>query len=246
MLEFLPEHIFVVTGASSGIGEAVTLELNKLGASVVMIARDLQKMEKVKASALHPGRIFVQERDLAYDIGGIPAYVKSLCDIYGKFQGMVCCAGITELRPLRSLDYEDMQKLFAINYFSPILMAKGFADKRVNNGRGSCFIAIASIGYAFPAKATITYSGSKAALVTSIKSIAKEFASTGVRYNTVSPSDIETPMTAQISDIMDKVRGNYPLGFGTPQDVAHVVSFLLSSEARWITGQNYIIDCCSR
>lgn len=147
---------------------------------------------------------------------------------------------------MRALDVDAMKQLFEINYFAPIMMAKGFADKRVNVGAGSSFVSIASIAYDRPAKAIISYSGSKAALVASMVAIAKEFAPKGIRFNTVSPSDIDTPMTQQISEIMDKVRQFYPMGFGEPQDVANVVVFLLSDKAKWITGQNYVVDCASR
>ena len=159
---------------------------------------------------------------------------------------MVCCAGITELSPLRTLDLAKMRQLFDINYYVPLFMAKGFADRRVNIGAGASFVAIGSIAANSPAKGVITYSGSKAALVTSIRAIAKEFASAGIRFNTVSPSDIETPMTDNIKEIMDQVRHFYPMGFGKPEDVAAVVSFLSSDEAHWITGQNYAVDCGSR
>ena len=246
MYKFNSNQIYVVTGASSGIGEVVSLYLNAQGASVIAIARNKDRLASLKLKAENPEYMFIEQKDLVDDIESLPVYLKTLKDTYGKFQGIACCAGVTELLPLRALDLAQMQSVFAINYFVPIFMAKGFAEKRVNTGRGASFVAISSIAFAFPAKATITYSGSKSALVTSVKAIAKEFASTGVRYNTVSPSDIDTPMTQQISEIMDQVRGDYPLGFGLPQDVANVVCFLLSPEAAWITGQNYIVDCASR
>lgn len=246
MYKFNSNQIYVVTGASSGIGEAVSLYLNKQGASVIGIARNEERLTDLKSKAKYPEYMFIEQKDLTEDIESLPAYIKTLKDSYGKLQGIACCAGVTELCPLRALDLAQMQNVFAINYFVPMFMAKGFADKRVNTGKGASFVAVSSIAFAFPAKATITYSGSKSALVTSVKAIAKEFASSGVRYNTVSPSDIETPMTQQIPEIMDQVRNDYPLGFGSPQDVANVVSFLLSPEAAWITGQNYIVDCLSR
>lgn len=246
MYQFDSSQIFMVTGASSGIGEAIALSLNDQGASIIAIGRNAERLYALKSKAAHQENIFIENKDLAIDIQGIPSYIKLLKDKYGKLQGCVCCAGITEVLPLRALDLEQMHQVFSINYFVPIFMAKGFANRQVNTGKGASFVAIASIAAVSPSKATITYSGSKAALVTSMKAIAKEFASTGVRYNTVSPSDIDTPMMQNLPEIMEKVRGYYPLGFGKPQDVAHMVTFLLSSESEWITGQNYIVDCCSR
>lgn len=245
-MRFRQEEVFVVTGASSGIGAGVAQRLNMDGASVVAIGRSLERLEKVKSAAGAPSRFFVEQKELAEDIESLPQYVKSLVAKYGRLRGMVCCAGITELSPVRTLDLTKMRQLFDINYYVPLFMAKGFADRRVNAGEGASFVAIGSIAANSPAKGVITYSGSKAALVTSIRAIAKEFASAGIRFNTVSPSDIETPMTENIKDIMDQVRHFYPMGFGKPEDVAAVVSFLMSADAHWITGQNYIVDCGSR
>lgn len=246
MTRFRREDVFVVTGASSGIGAGVSRRMNEDGASVVAIGRNLERLQNVRSAAADSSCFFIEEKDLAEDIDGLSDYVRSLVKRYGRLRGLVCCAGITELSPLRTLDLEKMRRLFDINYYVPLFMAKGFADRRVNIGAGASFVAIGSIAANSPAKGVITYSGAKAALVTSIRAIAKEFASSGVRFNTVSPSDIETPMTENIKEIMDQVRHFYPMGFGKPEDVAAVVSFLSSDEARWITGQNYIVDCASR
>lgn len=243
---FAKEQIFVVTGATSGIGEAVALTLNKEGASVVAIGRRENAFEQIKQKAAFPENIFFEKKDLTEDLETLPDFVRSLKDKYGKLQGITCCAGMTEVRPLRALDVHSMKALFDINYYAPIMMAQGFADRRVNVGKGASFVVVSSIAYNRPAKAIITYSGTKAALVASMVAIAKEFAPAGIRFNTVSPSDIETPMTQNIPEIMDKVREYYPMDFGKPQDVANVIAFLLSDNARWITGQNYIVDCASR
>ena len=246
MNRFSSEQHIVVTGASSGIGAGIAHRLNADGATVIAIGRDATRLEAMCTTATAPERMFAERKELTEDIEALPAYVRTLREKYGKLRGMVCCAGVTELNPLRTLDLAKMKHLFDINYFVPLFMAKGFADRRNNSGAGASFVAIGSIAAVSPAKGVITYSGSKAALVTSIRAIAKEFAASGVRFNTVSPSDIETPMTANIQEIMDQVRHFYPMGFGKPEDVAAMVSFLLSDEAHWITGQNYIIDCGSR
>ncbi len=246
MPEFNSEKIFVVTGASSGIGQAVAWKLNKEGAAVIGVDLNMDGLQISKQQSENPERFFCEQKDLSQDITVLPDFMSELKDKYGKLQGVACCAGITEMRPLRALDIDQMKRLFDINYYAPVFMAKGFVDKRVNNGRGSSFVSIASIACKSPAKAVITYSGAKAALAASMIAIAKEYAPKGIRFNTVSPSDIETPMTQNIPEIMDKVRDFYPMGFGKPEDVANVVSFLLSDRAKWITGQNYIIDCASR
>ena len=130
MLSFSAEQRFIVTGASSGIGEGVALLLNELGAAVVGIGRNQERLEGMKAKAKHPENMFLEKKDLAEDIPGLTAYVKTLRERYGKFQGLAYCAGLGGLMPLRAVDYEEMQKMFAVNYFAPVFMAKGFSDKR--------------------------------------------------------------------------------------------------------------------
>ena len=132
----------MVTGASSGIGAGVARRLNEDGATVIAIGRDGERLGRVRETSVAPERFFTENKELTEDIEGLPEYLKSLKERYGKFQGVVCCAGITELSPLRTLDLAGMRRLFDINYYVPLFMAKGFADRRVNNGAGSSFVAI--------------------------------------------------------------------------------------------------------
>ena len=88
------------------------------------------------------------------------------------------------------------------------------------------------------------YSGSKAALISSMKSIAKECTLSGLRINCVSPSDIKTPMVLNdAAEFMQDKEKKYPFGYGDVSDVANMVIYLLSDKSKWITGQNYVIDC---
>ena len=241
MISFTPEQRFIVTGASSGIGEAVALLLNELGASVIGIARNQERLEAMKNKAKYPEKIFLEQKDLAEDIANLPAYVKALKDKYGKFQGMAYCAGVGGLQPLRSVEYENIQKMFAVNYFAPVFMTKGFADKRNNNGKGSAIVCIASNGGVRTAPGMTEYAGSKGALIATMQAIAKELAPSYIRVNCVSPTLIATDMATDIA--RDFADGKYPMGIGKPEDVANVIAFLLSDKTEWITAQNYIIDC---
>lgn len=243
MISFTSEQRFIVTGASSGIGEAVALLLNELGASVIGIGRNQERLETMKAKAKQPENVFLEQKDLAEDIDSLPAYVKSLKDKYGKFQGMAYCAGITQNVPLKILDVSASKKLFDINYFAPVFMTKGLADKRNNAGSGTSMVFVSSAAAVCSARAMSDYSGAKAALCASVKSIARELASSGIRANCVLPTDIETPMTLADPDILFSKRDKYPMGFGKPQDVANMIAFLLSDKSEWVTGQSYIIDC---
>ncbi len=245
MISFNKEQIYIVTGASSGIGEGTALLLNELGATVIGIARNEERLNAMKAKCKYPENIHLEIKDLTEDIEGLPQYVKELKNKYGKFSGMAYCAGITNVQPLQMLDFAEMRKLFDIDYFAPIAMAKGFADKRNNIGEGASVVFISSLAALACNRAMLTYSGAKSALIASIRSIAKEYADKKIRFNCVSPSDINTPMQSWLADVTGGERAiwSYPMGIGEVNDVANMVIYLLSDKAKWITAQNYIVDC---
>ena len=246
MISFTAEQRFIVTGASSGIGEGVALLLNELGATVIGIGRNQERLEGMKAKAKHPENVFPEQKDLAEDIPGLPAYVRALKEKYGKFSGMAYCAGIGEISPLQLWDYDKERRFFDVNYFAPLSMLKGISDRRNNVvGHTSC-VLIASASALLADRGHCSYAGSKAALVTSCRALAKELTVQRLRVNTVSPTVIRTPMTITEGDEYEKTQiTKYPMGFGEVPDVANLIVFLLSEKAKWITGQNYVVDCAS-
>lgn len=244
MISFNKEQIFIVTGASSGLGEGTALLLNELGATVVGIARNEERLNAMKAKCKYPENMNLEIKDLTVDIEKLPQYVKELKNKYGKFQGLAYCAGVVEVKPLQLLDLQEMKNLFDINYFAPIMMAKGFADKRNNVGAGASAVFISSLASVACSRGMTTYSGAKAALISSIKSIAKECAPYKIRFNCVSPSDIKTPMVLRdAAKYMQDKEKIYPMGYGEIEDVANLIIYLLSDKAKWIASQNYVIDC---
>ena len=246
MIKFSKEQIYIVTGASSGLGEAVALLLNELGATVIGIGRNVERLARMMAKCQYPENMFLEIKDLAEDIEGLPRYVKELKEKYGKFSGMAYCAGIIGICPQKAMSYEFAEKVFKINYFAPLLITKGMVDKRNNIGKGTSLVFLSSIDAKLNSKGQCVYGGSKAALSASIKSISREYAQYGIRLNCVLPSMITTPMTMQVSDLEsnqnDIDSGLYPFGWGEPNDVANMVVYLLSDKAKFISGQNYIID----
>lgn len=241
MISFSSEQRFIVTGASSGIGEDVALLLNKLGATVICIGRNAERLKVLQTKAKNPDNVFCEVKDLTEDIGDLPSYVKFLREKYGKFQGMAFCAGIGGILPLRAVSLDEIHKVFNINYFAPIFMAKGFADRRNHVEKGVSMVFVASAGGIHCDPGMTAYAGSKGALISSVQSISRELAPSGVRVNCVSPTLIETDMADDIA--RDYAKGKYPFGLGHVSDVSNMIVFLLSEKSRWITTQNYIIDC---
>lgn len=244
MISFNQEQIFIVTGASSGIGKCVAQTINGLGATVVAIARNEQRLAELKQDCKCPENCHIEVKDLSQNIEELPGYIKSLKEKYGKFSGMAYCAGISGIQPIQTVSFEDIEKMFKISYFAPVFLMKGLADRRNNAGKGSSFVFISSIGAINCDPGMTAYAGAKAALASSIKSISRELSKQGIRVNCVSPSLIDTGMADEIS--RQYAEGKYPLGIGEVEDVANMIVFLLSDKTKWITSQNYIIDCgCS-
>lgn len=241
MISFTSDQRFIVTGASSGIGEGVALLLNELGATVIGIGRSEDRLSAMRAKCKCPENMFVEAKDLAADIPALPIYVKELKNKYGKFQGLAYCAGQGEIMPLRAVDLDAMNRIFSINYFAPVFMAKGFADKRNNNGAGSAMVFIASRGGVYTDPGMTSYAGSKGALIATMQSVAKELAPAGIRVNCVSPALIQTRMADETS--REYADGKYPMGLGTVADVANMIVYLLAQESHWISAQNYVMDC---
>ena len=239
MISFTAEQRFIVTGASSGIGEGVALLLNELGATVVGIGRNQVRLEEMKAKAKYPDHVFLEQKDLVGDIPGLPAYVKALKDKYGKFSGLAYCAGMGDLTPLKMWTVDLAQKIFDVNYFAPVSFLKGMLDKRNNVGSGTACVMIASAAAQMAERGHVSYAASKAALVSSVRCIAKEYASLGMRVDCLSPTLIITPMSlAAGSEYVESQGTRYPMGAGQVSDVANMVAYLLSARARWITAQN--------
>ncbi len=245
MISFNKEQIYIVTGASSGLGEGTALLLNELGATVIGIARNENRLKEMKAKCKYPDNMHIEVKDLTEDIEGLPQYVKELKNKYGKFSGMAYCAGISNVKPVQLLEYFEIQNMFNVNYYAPVFMAKGFVDRRNNIGKGASVVAISSIESKLNERGMLAYSSTKAALTAAYRCMAAELAQSGVRINVVSPSDIKTPMTMcfDAQNLREGREEKYPMGFGEVEDVANFIVFLLSEKSKWITRQNYVIDC---
>ncbi|MDR0466788.1 MAG: SDR family oxidoreductase [Deltaproteobacteria bacterium] len=247
MISFHREHRIVATGAGSGIGKAVALACNALGATVIANGRDLGKLEDAGRKCAHPEAFHVEALDLQADVDALPQWIKSLRERYGKLGGLVCCAGHAGIAPLREYSRVEAGRLFDIHFHVPLLLSKGFADRRNNIGPGSSIVFLSSAAAVAREAGLAAYGGAKAALLTASGVLSKELAPLQIRVNAIAPGVVRTPMgEAYLSFLSDEAREKemaaYPFGVGAPDDVAGMVAFLLSDAGKWITGQTIVMD----
>jgi NAD(P)-dependent dehydrogenase (short-subunit alcohol dehydrogenase family) len=234
----------MVTGASSGLGRATATLLSQLGAGVVLVGRDEQRLAESRAQ-LAPGNHAMVQRDLA-DVETIVDWMTAVATEQGPLDGLVHAAGIQMTRPLRMLDAPRVQQLMDINLLAALQLARGFRQRPVHNKPGSIVFLSSIMGLVGQA-AVVPYAASKGALVAAAKALAMELASEQIRVNCVAPGHVATPMAAKVEATLtegqlETIRNRHPLGLGTPEDVAGAIAFLLADSGRWITGTTLVVD----
>lgn len=237
----------IVTGASSGIGLATSRLISELGGKVAMISRNKQKLQN-SAQGLVKGSYRCYPFDLS-QLDGIPALVNSIIEEMGPIGGLVHAAGDFAVTPLRAFDSDEYRSLYDLHVTAFFMLAQAVCSRRNADPSGASIVAVSSIAATTGSEGLSTYSSVKGALLSAVRSLAVEHASKKIRFNSVCPGWVETPMLESIKRLhtdqgsFDKnVTDKHPLGLGKPIDVANAICFLLSQGSRWITGTSLILD----
>ena len=237
------ENFTLVTGASSGIGREVAVNLSK-SRNLVLSGRRVSELEKTRDLCHNNSEIKIWVSDFGLsDLirGSLRDFLMQEVMYISEF---VNCAGQVEVSPVRLNTHETSLRHLQVNYLSPMEIVSELISKRTNNRLLSNCVFVSSIWSKGGAAGYANYSGSKAALDGAMRSMAIELAP-NVRLNTIVLGAVETPMSqAALSNeaTLAKILERYPLGIGKPENVADLVRFLLSSESRWMTGQQIILD----
>lgn len=230
----------LVTGASSGIGQAVAIECSKLGAKVICTARNESRLQETMSQMNGEGHSYITAN--LTDSNALDALVEQL----PKLDGVSHNAGIGISMLTSFAKDEEVLRVINANTLSMVQLQTRLLKKRKINKRAS-LVFMSSIGAKIISTGGTFYGMSKAALVPYVKGLAHELGKKGIRANSIHPGMVETPLIHR-KDIDDKEayeidKARYPLGrYGEPQDVAHLAAFLLSDASSWITGSQYIID----
>lgn len=240
----LAERTVVVTGASSGIGRDTAILLSALGAHVVLTGRDEERL-KITLQSLegfgHQAEIFDFAASL--DVCGWLRNIRAKC---GPVHGLVHCAGIHVLQPLRAITRRTVDTTMQISVNTAIELAKGFSERGFSVPGGS-MVLLASVAGLTGQAGTAAYTASKGAIVALTRALAMELARQHLRVNCVAPGLVRTPMGEELLERLSPqqltaMENEYPLGFGSPRDVSHAIAFLLADTARWITGSVLVVD----
>lgn len=239
--DFTDKNI-LVTGASSGIGKKVVVDLAEAGARVFAIARREQELNE-----LH--NTYVNIIPIACDVTDytkINESIKIVVKEYGKIDGFVGCAGISELIPLRVMDLERAKNIMEVNFWGNINLLALITKRNISNDKAS-IVLVSSIAAHKGVKGKFAYASSKAALIASVKCFAHEIAPR-LRINTISPGIIKETgcnnnLLSSIPDeVAEDLKNLYPFGLGEANDISAIIMFLLSDVSKWITGADFIVD----
>ena len=231
---------FIVTGASSGMGRQVAVELAAAGAIVLAIARREAELGILQQE--YPNNIFIAAVDVTDKIA-LENAIKQFVLQNGKINGAVHAAGISGLTPLKAYDSAQCEKIMNISFWSGVDLIQ-IATKSKYAEVGSSNVLFSSVSSYTGEKAMFAYSAAKAAVKIAAKSFAKEIANKSHRINTISPGWVNTQMTEGLKDENNatQVENRHLLDIGRPSDVSGVVLFLLSDRASWITGTDIVVD----
>ncbi|WCK53236.1 SDR family oxidoreductase [Aneurinibacillus sp. Ricciae_BoGa-3] len=246
----LAGKVAVVTGAGSGIGEAIAKRLSAEGATVAICDIDeaggkrvVQEIEEHGSQAEFFRLDVTKEKE-------VQAIVETVAREYQKIDIMVNNAGVGKAGTVLEQTEEDWDLMMSVNAKGAFLGCKYAVKQMLTQETKGSIVNIASVAGIVGVLNRAGYCASKAAIVGLTKSVASDFAETGIRVNSISPGTIESPWIKKIladhpepEKTRIQMQKRQPIGrMGTPEEIANLVLFLASDEASFITGSNIIAD----
>lgn len=243
----MQNKIAVVTGATSGIGEAVAVMYAKEGASVVVVGRNEAKGSEVVEKIRSDGGDAIFVRCDVTKKEDIENLKKAAYDKYGRVDVLFNSAGVLVHKPFLEQNDEDFELITQTNCRAYIWTMQAFIPEMVKEGHGN-IINVASISSVWPEVNAYFYGAMKAAVTNLSRNVAKEFARKGIRVNCILPGPINTNMTPDwVKNSKEAQQGMIDTvcmvgRLGEPEDIAYGAVYLGSDESSFVTGQNLVID----
>lgn len=229
----------LVTGASSGIGRATAIECSKMGAKVVVTARNEERLKETLEALEGEGHQMI-----CFDLTETDKLDEFIAQL-PTLQGFVSNAGTNKMSPVTFIKEDELKEVYQVNTFSPILLLRLLLKKKKLEKASSVVFTSSLSGIGTVGTGNAVYAGSKGALSMFVKVAALELAAKKIRVNAVCPGMIQTQMIQEgaVSEQLAEGLIDYPLGrYGEPKDVAYAIIYLLSGASSWVTGTNMVID----
>lgn len=229
----------LITGAASGIGKATSIESSKLGAKIVAVDLNGDGLTNL-LSQMEGGDHLSFTGNLCDD-----DFLRQLAEDVPSLDGVFLCAGVSDTTPVKFITEEKIDRVFDVNLKAPIMMLKQLLVKKKIN-KGGSLVWMSSYGAEKVEPGLGIYAASKSAVNGIMRAYAKELVSRKIRSNSIMPMMIRTELLSTLNNISDKdwekQEAMYPLGFGSPLDVAYAAIYLFSDASRWITGTQIRMD----
>ena len=243
----LENKVAVVTGSSSGIGEAIALAFAANGAAVVVnYSRHedaaQQVLQKIEGAG---GKGLVVGADVS-DPQEVEAMVQQATDTFGRLDIMVNNAGLEHKMPFLETPFEVWQETIAVNLTGAWLGCQAAAKQMVAQGDGGRLINVSSVHEDLAMPTNSPYCATKGGVRMLMRTLAVELAPHDITVNNIAPGAIETPMDAPLEqnpDEMKELLSEIPLGrMGKPEEVANLALFLASDDSSYVTGSTLFVD----
>lgn len=231
----------IITGATSDIGRQICATLEESGHVLLMTDLDESVLNETRSTLQHPEKHHI----LALDFSEVEQSETILSEYLIKEQlqisNAVFAAGIFAVKPIKLANYAFIKKSFDIALFSIFAIVRVLTSKKVNTNNLQGIVVISSVSAVMGTKGYTVYGAVKASMIGLMKSLAVELAP-NVRVNAILPGGIRTRTTNFMYEMQEAPNPRYLLGDGEKIDISNMVDFLLSDKARWITGQEFVVD----
>ena len=238
----LADKVAIVTGASRGLGYQMALALAGQGVKVLAVARSIDDLKDLQSR--DPERIAVSQCDML-DAAAVAALPEQARELFGSIDIVVNNAGIAPATPFLQQDFDEWQRVFAVNVTAPAILCRAAGEHMVAQGSGK-IINVASTSGILGKASLAAYSSSKGAVLQFTKALAAEWAKFGVQVNAIAPGAFKTDAQSKVMEspeIFKRRVGKIPARrMAESSEIGALTCYLASAQSDFVTGSVMVID----